>query len=294
MNLGAKKVASPACEFHLLQHGSFFPLTFHEACLRLMPRDQASFVRHLPYVLGIARRTRRPGAEEKATAALLKAIITFRRRSISGSSKKVKTLRSWITTKVRYAMLTLAADYPVSKVRDAVVTFQEESGRLPTLRELQHFSRVGPRQILNVWCEVADELGISVNRDSIALKLRESLGSFLSGDPETESPGVLLVRRVLQSMLPNDACLLVLKEMCGYSEQEILGIIGNVREIWQRTGSVDAVEACLDLAVETAGVGLICPWDHKLFVIANRAQLALRQLRARRRFRAISRRLGDS
>jgi len=250
--------------------------------------------KNLPYVLAMARRTRRLGAEEKAVAALVKAIVTFRRRPTSGNSRKVRTLRSWITKKVRYAMRSLAAEYPASKVRDAVLMFREKFGSLPTLSELQDFSGIGPRQILNVWGEVADELDIDFNSDFIEVKFRESLGWSLLGDPETESGSVTLVRRGLQLMLPNDAGLLILKEICLYSEQEILGIIGDARDIWQRTGSMAAVDSRLDQALEAAGVEMNCPWDPKLLAIVNRGQLALRQLRARRRFRVIWRRLGRS
>lgn len=257
-------------------------LSFEQICRRLKPEHEALLKRFARFARWRAKRTKLPQSEAVALEALIRAVVVFRSR-YRIESKRLRALFRWVRLKIEFALRNLAAEYPASAVRDAFINFELRFGYKPTLRELAKFGGFNPRHILNVWKEVAEELHLTPDTDTVMRSLVEELADWLRPQVESNTELSLRVRQVLARLPAADACLLTLKYLCHYTEEEILGFLwfacyGNISPPTQDEG-----EALLDQFVGAKIHDLAVPWDPELLKIRTRGHLAIRLYRARRR-----------
>lgn len=251
------------------------------------------------------RRAKLPESESVALEALVRAVVTFRSPSRS-KEKRGKALFTWIRRKINYALLNLACQYPFREVRDAFVEFDRRFGHKPTLQELCRFSRTmtrrvkgrrvkgrafGPRQVLNVWEQVAAELELTSETDTVMKSLLDEVKQGQLGAVTITAESSYMARQVLARLRPEDACLIILKDYCRFTEEKILRFLTRARSAALRFASHDKMEERLERFIQTKLDGLSAPWDANLLKIKKRGQLATRLHRARKRFVVVQRRL---
>ncbi len=280
-------------------------LTFDKICRLLRPKHEPMLIRFERYARWRGRRAKLPESEAVALEALVRAVVTFRSPSRSEEQRR-KALFSWIQKKINYALLNLATQYPFTEVRDAFVEFERRFGYKPTLRELCRFSRTrtrrvkgrrvktrsfGPRQVLNVWEQVAAELELTSETDTVMKSLLDEVKQGQLGVVTIPAESSYMARQVLARMRPDDACLIILKDHCCFTEEGIIWFLKRARVAASRFTSYDEMQERLDRFVESKLDGLAAPWDAKLLKIKKRGQLATRLHRARKRASVIRRRL---
>lgn len=241
-------------------------LRFAHDCAKLEPWQYRRLAKYLPKVLGWAGRFKQPDVEEAAVSALVTAIVTYRReRPQIGSESKPRKQGTWIQTKVRFAIRNTIAEFSVDDVRDAVVEFRSKFGHWPNVKQLRKLSGIGPRQILNVWSQVAADFGISLNEDPILPALSDAQANAHSTQKAPcNSITCRQVNRILVMLPPREACLLLLFDVCEYSEKEIVQFLNRTRREYELHGDVDLVLETLDEFTRAESTGLLCPWDDTL------------------------------
>ncbi len=253
------------------------PLSLEQVCRDLGLSDSA-LLDLIALVFFLAFRSPHPEAQDVAIDALGKALRSYKPDLASGLS-----LSHWVRKIVDYALRTLHGQHPSSKIRDAFVDFEQRRGFKPTLIELARFAKQDIRAVVNVMQEIANELQISPAQNTLRLSLLELMGMLSFDALNAEAPAIGMIRNGLAKLQPTDACLLILKHVCLYSEKEILDIIQSARDTYDLTDSADAVEDLLDQRTADRGSDIAAPWDFDLFGIRTRGHLAIRLFRARKR-----------
>ena len=261
-------------------------LSFEKICRRLKPKHEAMVKRFERYARWRGRRAKLPESEAVALEALIRAVVMFRSR-LRSQVNRLKALFHWVRRKIDFALRNLSAAHPASAVRDAFIKFEQRFGYKPTLRELCQFAGFNPRHVLNVWKQVAEELGLTPETDTIMQSLVEELADWLRPVLQNNIEGSRRIREVLARLSAADACLLILKYICGYTEEEILGLLERARDAASQFATQDELEDLLDQFVGDRIQNLAAPWDSSLLAIHSRGHLAIRLLRARARFRRL-------
>jgi hypothetical protein len=178
----------------------------------------------VPQVLLMVRGSALPGADAPALDALVEALITFV-PALGAAPAEVRPgdVISWVRTKVKYALRTHAKGFRLQRVRAEYLRLLEQEGYPPTLRELSKASQTSTRNLLSVWPQIAADLQIPFNADSI-------LGSILSdwalggGDTLCTSGRIVPVAS-LHRLKPKDASLLLMRYALDLREKRILRLI---------------------------------------------------------------------
>ena len=269
------------------------PLTFEQICQRLEPRHEEALRRFARLARWWLRRTQLPGAESIVLESLVRAVFTFRSRARS-KAERHKAMFHWVCRKIDFGLRNLAAEYPATAVRDAFIDFEQRFGYKPTLRQLSWWGGFNPRHVMNVWPQVAQELALTPETDTVMQSLVDEMGAWpvcgVLGDPASCDQ----VYRILGRLPPGDACLLILKDLCGFKEKEILRFLRRARQAASDSASQDDLEDLLDAFIGDRAENLQAPWDSSLLAIRTRSLLATRLSRARARCRAIYNRLFGS
>lgn len=264
-------------------------LSYEGICARLNHSQEAMWKRFKDYALSLAAISNLPEADTVALDALARAVFGFRYRALS-KIERGQAEYFWVRSKIGYALRNLAAAYPVSVVRDGFIEFEKRYGYEPTCWiQLARFLGLNPRHVHNVWNQVRLEL----HRNSRTVQTSEEAGhsvpSMESPDEgnRTADPVLGWVHQALAQIRPADACLLILRDICDYDEQEVLSFLEQMRRFHARSGSSDYMEFLLDEFVCMRTRDWSAPWDSDLVKVRNRVSLAVRVLRARRNFIAV-------
>ncbi len=267
--------------------------SFEQICRQLKPEHEAALKRFERFARVRARRSKLPEAEVVALEALVRAVVTFR-SPCSLKEKREIALFRWIRRKVEFALRNLAAQYPASAVRDAFVQFEQRFGHRPTLRELCRFKKFNPRHVLNVWEQVARELELTWESDTVMGSLLDEMAGWLPEVLKSNSEGIHRVQQTMARLKAADACVLTLKHLCGYSEEDIITFLNRARRATRGAPDQDLLENLLDEFVAERVERLKSPWDSSLLKIKARGLLATSLHRARIRFTVVFLRLKNS
>lgn len=267
-------------------------LSHEEICEQLNHWQETMWKRLRGYALWRATSNNLPDAETVALEALTRAVFGFRCRARSEAVRH-QALFYWVRSKIDYALRNLAAAYPVRAVRDGFIEFEKRYGYEPNWIQLAKFLGLNPRHVHNVWTQVRLELHRKPRSDRTSDSMEEegqpihSWEALDNAHNATDAGRPDWVQQALAQMRPADACLLILRDSCGYDEQEVLSFLDQMRQDHASSASLAYLEFQLSEFVSARACNYYAPWDFALLDVFHRGTLALRILRARRRFVAV-------